>query len=307
MRKNSQGRGMRNMQRERAVVALGTFDGVHLGHRAIFEIAQTLALELNATPCVFSFYNHPQTIFGQTPQLLTTAPEKRALIEKLGLQATLISFTLELMLQTPEEFFELLLTHFELAGIVVGDDYRFGYQAAGDVDLLQKMCDQRGIRLIVTSEIRYDGVRVSSSRIREALQNGALDLANTLLVDPYHYTGMVGTHAQIGRQIGYPTANIWPTDKVIPLHGIYVTRVLAKEAVFSAVTNIGRRPTVENKGEVIIEAHILEECGDLYNRPIQIDLLAFLREEKKFDSMDDLRQAIAQDCENAWIYFREKM
>lgn len=294
------------MQRKRSVVALGMFDGVHLGHRAIFEIVQALALELDATPCVFSFYNHPKTIFGETPELLTTASEKRILIEKLGLQATLVPFTMDLMMKTPEAFFELLLDYFDLAGIVVGDDYRFGYQAAGDVMLLEKMCAKKGIQFVVTSEIQYEGVRVSSSRIREALQIGQLDLANTLLVDPYHYTGVVSTHAQIGRQIGYPTANVLPTDKVIPLHGIYVTRVFAKGAVFPAVTNIGQRPTVEDKGEVIIEAHVLEACGDLYNRSIQIDLLNFLREEKKFDSMDELKQAIAQDCENAHLYFQKE-
>ena len=292
--------------RQKRVVALGMFDGVHMGHRAIFHSACQMAETLQAEPYVVTFYNHPQTIFGQTPSLLTTTNEKRTLIQKLGLSPCLLPFTPEFAAQSDQDFLRFLLQEIEAVGIVVGFDYHFGHHAEGNIETLQAFCAEKDIALQIVEPVLYQGKKVSSSRIREALVQGDLYNANTMLIDPYAFEGKVAPHAQIGRGLGFPTANLAPGDKVIPKWGVYTSSVHIDGKTLPGITNVGIRPTFEEKGKVIIETHILDACGDLYDHSIRVTLLEFIRSERKFESPEELKQAIQADCDHALAYHRKK-
>lgn len=294
------------MQQKSTVVALGMFDGVHMGHRAIFHSARQMANALQAEPCVVTFYNHPMTVFGKTPLLLTTAGEKRHIIQKLGLKPFLLPFTPEFALKSDQEFLQFLLHDRNATGIVVGFDYRFGHEAKGNIETLKVFCSQHHIQLQIVDAILYKGEKVSSSRIREDLAQGRLEDANAMLVDPYTFEGKVAPHAQIGRSLGFPTANLSPGDKVIPKWGVYTSLVRVNGQTYPGVTNVGSRPTFEDRGNVIIESHILDICGDLYNCEIDVSLLEFIREEVKFQSPNELKQAIQNDCNHALAYHHKK-
>lgn len=295
-----------NMEREKAVMALGMFDGVHQGHREILHNASILAEQKAAKPIAFTFLNHPRTIFGENPFLLTTPAEKKERIQRMGVAPVLVAFDRKMADQSPEDFLQMLMQQYEIKGIAIGDDYRFGKDAVGDRDCLASFCDQHDIVLSVGQEVWYQGQRVSSSRIREEIHAGNMQDANTMLVDNYEFIGIVSTHAQLGRNIGFPTANLDPMNKIIPKHGVYISRVHAKNETYAAVTNIGTRPTVEKNGEVIIEAHILNASIDLYNQPIRVEIIQFLRPEVQFHSLDELKQAIAQDCEQTLQFFEKE-
>lgn len=287
------------MRYENAVVALGMFDGVHLGHRALLEETRKVAQRLEAKAYAFCFFNHPGTIFGETPELLTTAAERQRIIKSLGVEPVMIPFTKELSEKTPEMFLAYLKTLFDIKALVSGFDYRFGHKASGNDDYLKIWTNQEYIHLSVIDPVLYQGEKVSSTRIRKCLKEGLLEDANAMLVDSYSLFSRVKPHSQIGRRLGFPTANVLPGEKVIPRHGVYITSFKVDAKTFPAVTNIGVRPTVENAGEVIIETHVLGECGDLYGKDAEVILRKFLRDEKKFETAEKLQKQVSQDCQLA--------
>ncbi len=286
-------------------IALGNFDGLHLGHQRV--IAPVLASS-GLVPTVVTFDPHPQEFFSKVPRpLLTPLPEKAIWLEKLGIrQLVLLSFTSELSQLSPKEFIEqILINQLQAQEVSVGFNFRFGYQRRGSVDNLAEVW---GDRLdIISEQAMFEGVRISSSLIREALSVGNVALASCLLGRNYSLSGIVINGQKLGRTIGFPTANLQINpQKFLPRDGVYGVRVTSPLIPLSnqvnGVMNIGIRPTVANlQPQRSVEVHILNWHGDLYGSEIGVEIIKFLRPEQKFDNLDHLRQQIQTDCEQALL------
>ncbi len=291
-------------------IALGNFDGVHRGHQRV--IAPVLD-RLGLMPTVVTFSPHPQEFFTKTPRLLLTPiAEKIAYLEKLGIQQlVLLPFTADLARLTAIEFIEqILINQLQAEEISVGFNFRFGYQRQGSVKNLQQVW---GDRLDITPEqLMPDQTRISSSAVRSALSVGEIAIANSLLGRPYVLTGQVVVGIQMGRTIGFPTANleIHP-QKFLPRDGVYAVKVTGSDLISSldrpvnAVMNIGIRPTVAGNATIpkrTIEVHIMNWQGELYGQELTVELVKFLRAEQKFSSLDLLKTQIKTDCELALAF-----
>lgn len=287
-------------------IALGNFDGIHRGHQIVLQ--PILSLQSSSIyPSVVSFDPHPRQFFsGQKLPLLTPKEEKANYLTNMGFQQLiLITFDQTLSSLSPQDFVERIIVNQLQAKIIsIGEDFRFGYQRKGTAKDLQKIASQIGIEVYINSLHKYrnnqqKSVRVSSSLIREALSKGELEQANEMLGRSYQLIGKVVTGKQIGRTIGFPTANLQvPTDKFLPRYGVYGVKVFCDDSVVAGVMNIGCRPTL--KGELpTVEVHLLDWSGDLYNQTITVSLEAFLRSEQKFASLEDLKQQITTDCQRA--------
>jgi riboflavin kinase / FMN adenylyltransferase len=287
-------------------IALGNFDGVHCGHQRAIELL--LAKGENNHPTVVTFDPHPQQFFsGQVRQLLTTIPEKARCLESLGIQQlVLLPFNEQLVHLSPQDFVTQIL-HEQLAAqqVVIGADFRFGYQRAGDAQMLQALGNNYGITTHIL-ELELDGQqRIGSSRIRAALLDGDLLEVNRLLGHSYNIAGLVVPGQQLGRTLGFPTANIeYPAIKFLPRLGVYCVRVdTEQEQQLPAVMNIGKRPTV-NGQSTSVEVHVLKWSGDLYGQQLTIYLDQFLRPEQKFAGLPELTTQIQADCAAAQDFYR---
>ncbi|MGB8699970.1 MAG: bifunctional riboflavin kinase/FAD synthetase [Thermosynechococcaceae cyanobacterium] len=283
-------------------VALGNFDGVHLGHQAVLQ--NIFAQKGSGYPTVVSFHPHPQVFFsGQPKPLLTVLEEKVRVLETLGVQQlVLLPFDQALADLTPEAFVEkVLVQHLNAQSISVGFNFCFGRQRSGTAADLQAIAATFGIPVQVVAPKTWNGEQVSSSEIRQALETGAVERANRLLGRPYPLSGIVEKGQQLGRTLGFPTANLKVSpDKFIPRRGVY--RVQIEGAAIAqpqqAVMNIGCRPTVNGQQETI-EVHLLDWSGDLYGHTVTVQLEQFLRPEQKFESLDALKAQIERDCQAA--------
>jgi riboflavin kinase / FMN adenylyltransferase len=286
-------------------IALGNFDGVHRGHQRAIELLLAHASTLRST--VVTFDPHPQQFFsGQPRQLLTTVAEKAHCLESLGIeQLVLLTFDEYLVHLTPTEFVTKIL-HQELGArqIVIGADFRFGYQRAGDAAMLKRLAAEYGIEThILELELDRDQ-RIGSSRVRAALLAGDLPEVERLLGRSYSISGLVVPGQQLGRTLGFPTANIdYPPIKFLPHLGVYCVRVdTEQEQQLPAVMNIGKRPTV-NGQSTSVEVHLLNWSGDLYGQQLTIYLDKFLRPERKFAGLPELTNQIKADCVAAQQFY----
>ncbi|HEY9828519.1 MAG TPA: bifunctional riboflavin kinase/FAD synthetase [Stenomitos sp.] len=312
-------------------VALGNFDGIHLGHRAVIEAlfievespacSVQAPLELQSSshdaallprlsapttcyPTVVSFNPHPHAFFsGQPKPLLTVLSEKVAQLERLGIaQLVLLPFNRELADLLPEDFVEqVLVQQLKAQKVSVGFDFCFGRDRSGTAADLQAIAARYGIPVLIAPPQMVDGERISSSEIRLALAQGDPQRAQRLLGRPYSLSGTVAQGQQLGRTLGFPTANLSVAEeKFIPLRGVY--SVWVESALFPTpqlgVMNIGLRPTVSGSRETI-EVHLLDWAGDLYGHTLTVHLHRFLRPEQKFASLDALKAQIGQDCKTA--------
>lgn len=287
-------------------VALGNFDGVHRGHRHVIESVFKGITSTDIYPSVLTFHPHPQEYFtGQPRLLLTPVEEKVQQLEAMGIaQMVAVPFDRDLAQLSPEAFVEqILLQQLQARWISVGQDFRFGRQRSGTVADLQAIAASHHVEVqIVPLHLCKEG-RISSSQIRAALQSGEISQANRLLGRSYSLVGTVVKGQQLGRTIGFPTANLQlPPEKFLPRQGVYSVRVAgtlfgASESVLG-VMNIGNRPTVDGVKQTL-EVHILDWSGDLYGQTLTVYLEAFLRPEQKFASLDALKAQIQADCEAA--------
>jgi riboflavin kinase / FMN adenylyltransferase len=281
-----------------SVVALGVFDGVHLAHRAILDTAVTRARGGGGTPVACTFDPHPAEVLqpGRAPLPITTLEERLALIAETGIEVSVvIPFTRELAGMEPETFVtDVLARGLGAREVVVGFNHRFGRGARGDARLLREVGVRVGLNAEIVPPLDVDGVPVSSSEIRGALQRGDLDTASRLLGRPYFVAGRVVEGAGRGRMLGFPTANVETDRRVLTPPGVYACRVGVDGTVHGAVLNAGVRPTF---GEQVftLEAYLLDFSGDLYGRRVRVDFVSRLREEKKFAGIDALRAQIADD------------
>lgn len=292
-------------------IALGNFDGIHKGHKEVLqpvlEANKAMSYSVVGNSCsnlpiyktVVSFTPHPREFFtGQQKKLLTPIEEKISYLEQLGLeQLILLPFDRELANLSPEDFVKnLLIDKLKVGLISVGEDFRFGYQRAGNAELLQAIAQTQGVEVRITRLKNLSDTRISSSQIREALATGAIETANAMLGREYTITGKVIKGQQIGQKIGFPTANLeLPEAKFIPKNGVYLVRV---DQIAWGLMNIGYRPTVNGKN-LTVETHLLDWSGDLYNQTLSVKLIKFLRPEQKFDSLEALTAQINADVQTA--------
>lgn len=304
-------------------VALGKFDGVHRGHQRVIQpILHKSADAERIYPTVITFEPHPQEFFtGKPRSLLTPVDEKVRQLELLGVeQLVLIPFNKELAALTPEQFVEqIIVEKLQAARISVGQDFCFGSQRSGTAMDLQVLVAKYGIPVtIVPLEMHEDDVplveeetRISTSLIRQTLETGQLEKANRLLGRAYTLIGKVIKGQQLGRTIGFPTANLeLPEDKFLPRQGVYAVRVSdisTDDTTLNnrwGVMNIGDRPTV-NGTHLTVEVHLLDFAGDLYDKKLQIQLEKFLRRQQKFSSLEALKAQIQLDCTTARKFFNQ--
>lgn len=297
-------RGLLSVPPERrpSAVALGVFDGVHLGHRAILGAAVAHARATGSPALACTFEPHPLEVLqpGRAPQPITTLDERLDLIAACGIDgAVVLDFTPALAAMESEAFVkEVLVDRLAARQVVVGVDHRFGRGARGDARLLRALGPSVGFRVDVIEPLAVDGVAVSSTAIRAALGRGDLDAAARMLGRPYTLPGKVVAGAGRGRTLGFPTANVAPDRPVLVAAGVYACRADVGGHSHPAVVNIGVRPTF-GEDTLAVEAHLLDFAGDLYGQTFCLTFVARVREERRFPSVEALRAQIAQDAETA--------
>ena len=281
-------------------IALGNFDGLHLGHRELISKMKEEAKKLNLQKSILLFNNHTKkTISKNGPKLLTLLNEKEKIIESLGVDTIyIVDFNDSMMNLSPEKFItDILVEKLNVKSIVVGFDYRFGKNAVGDIFLLEKLSNTLGLNLIVIDPVLYKNKIVSSSEIRRLLSLGNIEKANLMLGEKYKIEGKVIDGNKLGRKLGFPTANlITSKDKVIPKDGIYITNTIIDGSKYKSATSIGKNPTFSEK-DIKIETHIIDFNGDLYDKTIKLEFIDFIRDQIKYDRLEDLKKQIKKDIE----------
>lgn len=285
------------------VLALGFFDGVHLGHAALIRRTAERARELGATPAVLTFDVHPDTLVQKTPVALITSPADRAeLVRRLGVEEILSLRFDETLMQMPwDRFVEWVQAEFSAVHLVCGHDFTFGWKGQGKPELLRQKAAELGMGCDVIDKVDVDGETVSSTRIRSLLLGGNVREANRLLGHPHALTDTVRTGFRLGRKLGAPTVNMRFEDGVlVPAHGVYAgrLRIEGENVDRWAVTNIGVRPTVSDSQVVSVESFILDYSGNLYGKRIRLEFLDFLRPEQRFADTEALKAQIERDTEN---------
>ncbi|MES9856806.1 MAG: bifunctional riboflavin kinase/FAD synthetase [Sedimenticola sp.] len=303
-------RGLHNLRpRHRGSVAtIGNFDGVHLGHQAVFEHLREKGGELGLPTTVITFEPQPLEFFApdRAPARLTRMREKLQALKDAGIERTvLLEFGPKLAAMPAPAFVqELLVEGLDVRYLFVGDDFRFGRGREGDIGLLRRVGDQHGFGVENMNTFAVGEERVSSTRIREALAQGDLEQAERNLGRPYRICGRIAHGDARGRTIGFPTANVDLHRKVSPLGGVYAVEVLGlEEGPLPGVANIGNRPTVEGDDRYLLEVHLFNFSRMIYGEHVQVEFRKKLRDEKRFDSFDQLRQQIEQDAEAAQQFF----
>lgn len=298
---------IRNPQRlNPCVLVLGMFDGVHRGHQALLIKGDELAQEMVYPLAVCTYEPHPLAVLRpeKMPPLLTTLPEKAALMASFGVNGLCVtSFTKETADVSPEEYMAQLVEIYQPVVVICGFNFTFGKGGRGNGEMLREYGKSHGFETVIVPEVVIDGATVSSTRIRGLLQQGDVHTANRLMGHPYTLTGKVAGGKRIGRTLGFPTANVAVSrHKALPAFGVYACWLEAEGGMYPAVVNIGRHPTLP-EGEVTVEAYALDEKLELYGKKVRLTLLDFLRAEKRFDSVEELQAQIAQDTENCKAYF----
>lgn len=284
-------------------LAIGFFDGVHLGHQQIIRQTITDARQHGALALVITFDNHPNSVVApsRVPPLIYSLPQKLRTIESLGPDALLlIHFDKAFSQKTGEAFIQELASAWTIQSICVGANFVFGHKRGGNVDLLKKLGADLKFSVHGMAAVSLDRKPVSSTRIREAIAAGELDLASQMLGRAYSISARVMEGDKLGRRLGFPTANLDATGLALPPGGVYAIHAIARGQRHPAVLNIGTRPTLSNPNpELRVEAHLLDFNGELYGEELEIIFAEKLREEQKFPSVDELKAQIARDITRA--------
>lgn len=281
----------------KTIYALGFFDGVHAGHQALLKECCRLAAENSCGTGAITFRDHPDAlVFGAPPVLINTPADRERLLHRFVSQVVTLPFDKK-MLDTPwQDFLDMLRRDYHAAGFVCGDDFHFGYHGQGNGQLLLDYCRSAGLPGAVVPEQTVDGTRVSSTHIRTLLEQGNMEEADRFLSHPQMLTGTVVHGKHLGSTLGIPTANLpYPDGLVIPRKGVYAAQVCLDGKRYPAVTNVGTRPTVSGK-TLNVESWILGYDGDLYGKEITVEFLKFLRPERKFDSLEQMKEEIQKNA-----------
>jgi riboflavin kinase / FMN adenylyltransferase len=289
------------------VLTLGVFDGLHLGHQLIMRTVVERARALGAVPTAITFDPHPRAVLHpqSSPPLLQTLDQKVEGFGVLGIEQTIVvRFTEEFSKIPAEDFLrDVVMDRLHAREVYLGRGFAFGHNRQGNIELLRQVGKELGFLAGEVPEVGLRGQRVSSSKIRELLAQGKVNLARRMLSRPYGVEGRVERGNERGHRLGFPTANLRPQNRVIPANGVYVTGTLIDGQWRRSVTNVGTRPTFETGSEPSVETFVMHWDGDLYGDVIRVRFLYRLRNERKFDSMESLKAQITKDVERAQNYF----
>ena len=290
---------------EPVVCCLGNFDGVHIGHMELLRRTVARAKEAGLAPAVFTFSTHPRNLFGKEPVKNILYPkDKLRILEEQGIQYVFdVPFTMDICTMPPLAFLdELLVRKFRSKELVCGFDYTFGYKAEGDADLLVTEGEKRGLAVLIVEPVLCDGEVVSSTLIREWIAAGDMEKAERFLGRSYSIDGTVLMGERLGRTIGFPTCNFHVDETMVtPPNGVYITTCTLDGQDWPSITNVGVKPTI-GKFTKNIETHIFDFSREIYGETIRVHFLKKLRDERKFDSLEALKEEIARNCETAREY-----
>ena len=292
------------MDHYKRIFALGFFDGVHLGHQALLSECVRMARAMDVETAAITFESHPQSLFRpDVPPLLSTLHDRFRLLLRCGVEHVYpFPVTAEVMGKHWQDFL-LELLEYGAAGFVCGDDFRFGRRGEGSAEMLRQFCLERKIPCVIVPEQTLDGVRISSSYIRRQIESGDMATAVRYLGHGHMLTGTVVTGRRLGHKLGFPTANIeLPEGVIVPRHGVYACRAYVGQKGYMAVCNVGSRPTVQGH-QVRTETWILDFSGDLYGQAVTLEFLWFIRPERRFESVDVLKEAVLHDAEMTRNFF----
>lgn len=295
-----------------AVITIGSFDGVHIGHQKIINRLKQLSSELNSENYLITFYPHPRSVIypkDKTLKLLSSQQEKIELFESFGIDnLVIIPFTIEFSQISPLEYIEnFLVKNFKPKYIVIGYDHRYGLNRGGDLDLLNSVKDKFNFSVIEIPKQEIDEITISSTKVRTSITNGDLESANTLLNHNYTLSGNVVRGRKLGTEIGFPTANLKLEEekKLIPKDGIYACRVIVEGVRYQGMLYIGDIPTIGTDNPKTIEVNIFDFNSDIYDKRIGIEVLKYLRDDVKFDGINALKNQLHKDRESALQFFEK--
>jgi riboflavin kinase/FMN adenylyltransferase len=284
---------------------IGNFDGLHLGHQAILNQVKDKARESSSASLVFFTEPHASEYFAAKHENSSAPPricpwrEKVKLLKSFGIDyAFFLQFNKSLKTMTPQSFLDDVLAQLNLKHLIIGDDFRFGAERAGDFQLLRNWGKSNGTEVIANKTVSKDGLRISSTRIREALLQSKFELAAQLLGRAYTFSGKVVYGKQLGRTIGVPTANLWIPKQRLPIAGVYAVKCSLAGESFNGIANMGIRPTVDGS-KPVLEIHIFDFSESIYGQRLSVEFKNKLRDEKKFDNIDLLKEQILQDISHA--------
>ena len=289
---------LKDIQNSNNYIALGSFDGLHIGHLSLIYKVVEIAKENNGKSMVFTFKNHPKTLIYKehVPKLLMDNDRKVEILTTHKVDIVCFQeFNLEFMKMTPEEFVEFLVFKYNVKGFVVGFNYKFGYKNLGNVELLQKLQNKYGYELCIMKPCTYKEQVISSTRIRKSLEDGDVLDASKMLSLPYALSGEVVHGKKLGRTIGFPTANLKYNQKfILPKVGVYYTNIKVNNKIYKGITSVGNNPTVDGEN-LTIETYILDFNKDIYGEKIDISFIKKIRDMKKFNGVEELKDQLEKD------------
>lgn len=292
------------------VLTLGVFDGLHLGHQRIMEKVVDRAEAIGAVPTAITFDPHPRAVLHpeNAPPLLQTLDQRLANFEFLGIeQAIVIRFDKAFAAQNAETFLhDIVHERLQAKEVYLGKGFFFGKNRGGNIVLLRKMSRELGFFADEVSEVTLRGTRISSSKIRHLLAEGRVNLVRRMLGRPYGVEGQIVHGFERGRTIGFPTANLKPQNRVIPKFGVYATATLINNEWRKSITNVGVRPTFEDETAPSIETYVFDFDGDLYGDVLRVRFLHRIRDERKFNGIEELKTQIERDTKHALLYFKRQ-
>jgi riboflavin kinase/FMN adenylyltransferase len=286
-----------------AVITIGSYDGVHAGHQEIIKQVNALAKKVSGESVLITFHPHPRLVIfpdDKSLKLITSVNEKIEVLRQFGIDnVVIVPFTKEFAAQSPREYVEdFLVKNFQPNSIVIGYDHKFGKKRAGDIGFLKSLAEANHYQVVEIQKHEVDDIAVSSTKIRDAILNGDIEKANSFLQYPFVLSGQVIHGKKIGTEIGYPTANleVERQSKIIPKAGIYAVYVRYNEERYKAMLYIGNRPTLNGQDQSI-EVNLFDFNADLYGRTLYVEFIAHIREDAKFDSLEELQVQIGKDKE----------
>lgn len=279
-------------------VALGKFDGVHLGHKRIIDKTLEISKSKKLIPVAYVI---------DISRVLTTNVEKEDVFRSFGIDKVVFEkFDDYFKNLSPSEFFErIIIKKLCAKHIVVGTDYKFGKNRAGDINTLKSLCSENGIDVTVVDKLKINGFEVSSTKIKEFIQDGNIEDANNFLGRNYSVEGVVKEGKKLGRKMGFPTVNLRSEKNIFLKNGVYITKTYIDDEIYNSITNVGINPTVDSDDKTKIETYIFNFSKEVYGKTVKLEFLHHLRDEKKFENIDDLMMQISCDKEKSKKYFEK--
>jgi len=302
------------MKKEQRVIALGFFDGVHLGHGALLRRVAEVAAQTGAVPSAVTFDTHPdQLVLGEDVALINSASDRGELIRrKYGIRDVIVAHFDERMMKMPWEEFvtDYLVREHGAIHLVAGHDFHFGYMGRGNPERLKEKCAELGIGCDIIDKVEKDGITISSTYIRSLIKQGEMERAAEFLGHPHTLTDTVSHGKKLGSTLGFPTVNLrFRPGVIVPSYGVYATKVVLPDgSAYPAVTNIGVRPTVDQNGGVTVESWLLDGfSGDLYGQEVRVEFYHYIRGERQFENVEQLREEVCRNAQQTIEYFEKQV